>query len=155
MYLYLVQHAEAKPEQEDPARALSQRGRAELHKVALFTAAGGKLKVGSIQHSPKVRATETALLLAQHMEAAPDRQQADGLLPLDDPEIWAGRLTETHRDCMLVGHLPHLAKLASLLLTGSPEKTLLDFKMGGIACLHRDAEGGWSVSWMLIPEMLP
>ena len=38
MNLYLVQHAEAKPESEDPERRLSERGWAEIRKMARFAA---------------------------------------------------------------------------------------------------------------------
>jgi phosphohistidine phosphatase len=49
------------------------------------------------------------------------------LLPNDDPQEWASRLSEEKEDIMLVGQLPHLSKLASLLLAGSYEKDIIDF----------------------------
>ncbi len=36
MKLYLVQHAKAAPKEIDPERALTERGRQELRKVAAF-----------------------------------------------------------------------------------------------------------------------
>ncbi len=42
MFLYLVQHAEAKPESEDPQRGLSERGMKDIKKVASFI---GKLSL--------------------------------------------------------------------------------------------------------------
>ena len=38
MNLRLVQHAEAKPESEDPDRRLSERGRTEIRKMARISA---------------------------------------------------------------------------------------------------------------------
>jgi len=54
---------------------------------------------------------------------------------------------------MLVGHLPHLSRLSSLLLVGDPEKNIIAFRMAGIVCLRREEEN-WSVSWMIIPDLL-
>jgi phosphohistidine phosphatase len=36
MYLYLVQHGEAKREDEDPARGLTEKGTKDVHQVAQF-----------------------------------------------------------------------------------------------------------------------
>jgi len=57
-------------------------------------------------------------------------------------------------DTMLVGHLPHLGRLASLLLSGDKEKGIIDFKMGGIVCLKRFDDGHWAIEWMIIPEVI-
>jgi phosphohistidine phosphatase len=155
MYLYLVQHGEAKPEQEDPARPLTEKGRADVGRVALLVTAAGKLKITAIHHSPKTRAAETALILGEYIAPPVDIHASDGLLPLDDPLLWISRLMEINADCMLVGHLPHLAKLASRLVSGRTDRNIIEFKMGGMVCLHRSDEGIFSIAWMIVPEMLP
>jgi len=38
MFLYLVQHAEAKKEEEDPARGLSEKGLQDIKKMAAYAA---------------------------------------------------------------------------------------------------------------------
>jgi phosphohistidine phosphatase len=53
-----------------------------------------------------------------------------------------------------VGHLPHLSKLASLLLTKSDEKVSIGFKNSGIVCLQRDDSSNWLLSWSVTPEIL-
>lgn len=55
---------------------------------------------------------------------------------------------------MLVGHLPHLSKLAGLLLAGDPERKVVGFRQGGVACMERDEAGGWSVAWVVTPGLL-
>jgi len=55
---------------------------------------------------------------------------------------------------MLVGHLPHLSRLASRLICGDEERKVVSFQMGGVVCLERDAEGNWSVRWALTPELV-
>jgi phosphohistidine phosphatase len=52
---------------------------------------------------------------------------------------------------MLVGHLPHLRRLASLLLVGDPEREIIRFRNGAVVCLVT-MEGRWLVQWVLTPE---
>jgi phosphohistidine phosphatase len=80
---------------------------------------------------------------------------AEGLEPLADPKIWKNRLAEITEDTTIVGHLPHLSKLAGYLLTGDEGKEVVTFRMGGIACLERDESGRWTVQWMINPEIIP
>lgn len=153
MLLYLVQHAEAKREEEDPARPLSERGLSDIRRISDFLATGG-LKVSKILHSGKLRAKQTAEALAEGISAAGGIEQVGGLAPLDDPGVWRDRLKEELEDMMLVGHLPHLSKLAGLLLAGDPERRVVGFRPGGVVCLERDEVGSWSVRWVLTPELL-
>lgn len=154
MRVYLVQHGEAKPKEDDPQRPLSEKGWADVRKVAFFIAEQVSVKVNSIEHSGKTRAQQTAEVLAKHLNPDEGCKEVIGLGPLDDPEIWAKRLAETDQDRILVGHLPHLAKLAALLLCQDTEKEIVCFQMGGIVCLGKDESGAWSVNWMLVPQML-
>ncbi len=154
MFLFLVQHAEAKSKEEDPGRDLTEKGRQEMQRVADYL---GKrnLAINQIFRSGKTRAATTANVLAGSLKPSRGSFETDGLAPLDDPAIWAGRLAPMTESLMLVGHLPHLARLAALLLCGDKEKSVIHFKMGGVLCLRRDQEGFWGVEWMVIPEMLP
>jgi len=154
MNLYLVQHAEAKPESEDPERRLSERGRAEIRKMARFAAEHLKIRVPCILHSGKARARETAEVLAEALRPESGVEATDGLDPTADPRVWARRLTDSEEDAMLVGHLPHLSKLASLLLCGDEDKAVAAFQMGGMVCLRRDETGQWSVGWLVVPGIL-
>jgi phosphohistidine phosphatase len=55
---------------------------------------------------------------------------------------------------VLVGHLPHLSRLASLLLVDDPGREIVAFRMGGIVCCGH-GEGRWRLKWMLTPELIP
>ncbi len=55
---------------------------------------------------------------------------------------------------MLVGHLPHLARLAALLLSERDAPPVVDMRMGGVVCLER-TESLWQVLWFLTPETCP
>jgi phosphohistidine phosphatase len=54
---------------------------------------------------------------------------------------------------MIVGHLPFMEKLASLLVAGSEDADIVAFQMGGVVCLERDDVGVWRVRWMVTPDM--
>jgi phosphohistidine phosphatase len=153
MFLYLVQHGEAKREEDDPRRGLTDKGFKDVARTALHAQKLG-LTVSAIHHSGKTRALQTAQVLADHLKPAKGVSPASDLAPMDDPAIWSRRLSETPEDVMLVGHLPYMAKLAGLLLCGDTEKMFVDFKMGGIVCLKRLDGGRWALEWMIVPEMV-
>lgn len=154
MILYLVQHARAQPKEDDPQRPLSGQGQADIGKVAAFLGERGTVQVSRILHSGKLRARQTAEALAERLKATGSVSETDGLAPLDDPTVWAGRLADTDEDLMLAGHLPHMSKLAALLLTDNAEQPVIRFQMGGVVCLERDEEDRWSLRWMVVPELL-
>ncbi|MDD5556082.1 MAG: phosphohistidine phosphatase SixA [bacterium] len=154
MKAYLVQHGEAKPKDEDADRPLSERGRADVGKAAAFLAAAG-VRVGRILHSGRTRAAQTAALLAERLAPGGGVGRADGLDPLADAAAWAERLAAATDDTMLVGHLPHLARLSARLLRGDEERVVIGFTPGSVACMERDASGAWTLRWMLAPGLLP
>jgi phosphohistidine phosphatase SixA len=55
---------------------------------------------------------------------------------------------------MLVSHAPLLPRLASHLLAGEEDGSLLHFRTGTVACLSLDA-GRWQVEWMVPPILVP
>ena len=155
MFLYLVQHAEAKSKEEDPAQGLSEKGIQNIIKIAQF-ASKMEIKAFQIIHSGKARAMQTARVLADYLKMEKGIIESDGLAPMDEPKIWVERISATKEDIILVGHLPHLGKLTSLLLCGNQELNIVDFRMGGIVCLKRFEAGidKWAVEWMITPEVI-
>ena len=153
MYLYLVQHAEANREEEDPTRDLTAEGRRDLESVAQHLRRL-QVQVRQIFHSGKTRAQSTAQVLARHLQPPAGISKAQGLAPLDGPEIWADRIAKLDEDTLLVGHLPHLANLAALLITGNKKNSVLNFQMGGAVRLRRMESGHWAVDWMVVPETI-
>ena len=152
MNLYLVQHGEAMTKDVDPERPLSDRGRQDVTKVAQFVAKNCRMRISHIHHSGKLRARQTGDILAAGLNL-PEPIEIDGLAPLDDPSIWTCRLEELTDSIMLVGHLPHLARLTGALLCGGPEAAPVRFQMGGVVALVKK-DGQWSLEWMLVPDML-
>jgi phosphohistidine phosphatase len=153
MELYLVQHGPAKSESEDPQRPLTAEGRRTVERVAAFLAPLG-LRIERIEHSGKLRAQQTAELLAQALQPAGGVSEATGLAPNDDAGILMARLAAETGNLMLVGHLPHLSRLVSLLLGLSADRPAVQFQMGGLVRLDRSDAGNWVIRWMLIPDLL-
>jgi phosphohistidine phosphatase len=151
MYLYLVQHGEAKSAETDPTRGLTTKGIADVRKVAAHLQKLN-LDVKRIYHSGKTRAYETASLLAEQLKSVKGVVEAEGLGPQDDLQIWHELLKTLDEDVVLVGHLPHLRRLTSLLLCGEPERTVVHLKMGGMVCLRR-LEDEWSLEWAVSPDL--
>ena len=152
MQIYLVQHGLAKSKDEDPARSLTPAGREEVERVAR-AAAAADLRPASILHSGKTRAQQTAEIFAAHLKPARGVHAVEGLAPRDEPERIRERLERADEPLMLVGHLPHLSRLAALSLAGAPEREIVAFRNAGVVCL--EGKGGrFAVRWILTPELV-
>lgn len=154
MQLYLVQHGAAKSEAEDPQRGLTDQGRRTVERVADFLRPLA-LSIARIEHSEKLRARQTAELLAARLRPAEGTKQIPGIAPNDDVEPMRARLQQESKNLMLVGHLPYLSRLVARLLGIEAERVVVQFQMGGVVCLDRNPSGQWVVRWLLIPELLP
>ena len=152
MKLYLVQHAKAASKEMDPEHTLTEQGRRDIQKVAAFIRPLN-LSVDCLWHSGKRRAVQTAEVLAEAIETKEGTTARDGLGPNDDVVKIRDELASTKQDIMIVGHLPFLSKLTSLLLTGSESANTVAFKNAGIVCLSRYEGNGWQVDWVLTPKL--
>lgn len=153
MRLYLMQHGKPVPETEDPRRPLSEEGRGDANRVALFLK-GSHVSVRKVCHSGKLRAKETAEIMCEVLAGNLEPEERAGLAPKDDVQETAGWLREKNVDLLICGHLPHLGKLASLMVTGDESLPIVQFQQGGVLCLQRDDEGRWSIAWMVVPDLI-
>jgi phosphohistidine phosphatase len=153
MRVYLVQHGKAKSAEEDPERGLTEEGRNEVVEVAEFLE-GLRVTICLIQHSGKKRAEETAHIFAEYLRTASGPIHTTGLDPSDDPTETANFLKVYTDDLLIVGHLPHLERLTSLLLTGTPDQRPVRFTNAGVVCLEKESKGKWSLIWAVVPELL-
>jgi phosphohistidine phosphatase len=155
MRIYLVRHGEAVSDGEDPRRPLSPEGRRQVESVTGKARQAG-VSPRHIFHSPKLRARETAEILARGLfpnalpNALPDATGADirsipGISPDDDPASAAELAEVMAEDFMIVGHLPHLPRLVGLL-TGQS----LSFSTATMVCLEREG-AVWCVKWIVKP----
>lgn len=155
MRIYLVQHGRPVSKEENPDRPLSDEGRAEVEKVARFLDKCG-MRVETIFHSGKTRAEQTAEIMASSLNPSGKAVEKGGLSPLDDVKVTSKEIRGSEKDLMVVGHLPHLGRLAALLLTGDESRAVVAFQQGGVVCLEADeTREKWMVAWMLVPEIIP
>lgn len=151
MRVYLAQHGLAKDESEDAERPLSDQGREDVARVAGFLSLFEKPRPSRVVHSGKLRAAQTAEMFAESWGGLPVEQALD-LAPNADPSAWSAHLASINADVMLVGHLPHLQRLAGLLLSGETEREVIRFRNAGAVCLEK-SENGWSVCWQVNPTL--
>jgi len=154
VYVFLVQHAEARKKEEDPERHITEKGKEETTKIARFFTENIGISIDKIIHSTKTRARETAEILAQYIKPRKGSQEEADLEPLADPKIWAKKLGEIEENIMIVGHLPHLSKLTSILLCGDPDVEIVRFRYSNIVCLERTEEGKWILNWIIRPDII-
>jgi len=162
MQLLLVQHGRAVSEQVDPRRPLSDEGRREVQRVArvleAVCASALEQPVMQVRHSGKARAEQTATMLAASLPSPPPVVRAEHLAPGDDPAPLVQELNgrgEESGSLMVVGHLPHLARLAGALLCGQPERCPIRFVNAGIVALRWVGPQAWAVEWSLSPCLCP
>jgi phosphohistidine phosphatase len=147
MRIYLMRHGEAVSDQEDPRRPLSPEGRRQVERVAQKARQAGAAP-RHIFHSPKLRAQETAEILARGLfPDAPceDLRAISGIAPDDDPSSAAELAEVMSEEFMIVGHLPHLPRLVGLLADRS-----LSFSTATMVCLEREG-AAWVVKWIATP----
>ncbi len=154
MQLYLVQHGASKSESEDPQRSLSDEGRQTVEQMADLLSSLG-LVIECIEHSDKLRARQTAEIVAARLRPREGARQVAGLGPNDYVEPMRDRLQTESNNVMLVGHLPYLSRLVAMLLGVRKDHTVLEFRMGGVVRLDRNESGDWVVRWAITPELLP
>ncbi len=153
MKLYLVQHAKAASKEADPERPLTKEGLQDIQKIAAFIKPLN-LCVDYLWHSGKKRSVQTSDVLAEVIRINKGKTARDGLDPNDNAITLKNELSSTRQDIMIVGHLPFLAKLTSLLLAGSESADTVAFKNAGIVALACCEKNQWQLEWMVIPELL-
>ena len=153
MRLYLVRHGSAVSEMENSARPLSELGVGEAKRMAEALGRAG-IRVEEIRHGGKVRAEQTAQIIAKHVSAE-EPVRAEGLKPNDQVRAVRDELANRTADLMLAGHLPFLERLASLLIAGNESTAAITLFAASCAGLKRDDAGNWSLLWLLAPSILP
>lgn len=148
MKLYLIQHGLALAKEEDPERPLSTHGKAQTQRTAEYMKSRS-IKVETIWHSTKLRAVQTAEIIAEAL-ACGKIQARDDMNPLDAVDKLPGEILASNKDIMIIGHLPFLQKLADRLLIGSEESGIIAFKNSGVVSLDYDEK--WKIDWLVSPE---
>jgi phosphohistidine phosphatase len=155
MDLYLMQHGRATTDAENPERPLTDAGQAAVQRVAARVRAAG-VRVSHCVHSGKLRVEQTARLLVSEIGTEASVEVRPGLAPNDPvaPTVeWLRGVTE-HQALALVGHLPFLDSLASLLVAGNEDAQVVHFRMGGLVKLEpKEDRDGFAVVWAIPPDL--
>ena len=146
MQFYLVRHGEAVSQAINGQRPLTPGGRHDVEGLGRAAAARG-VRPRKILHSGLLRAQQTAELLSKSLGGLDEIRELGGLRPDDDPFLASAELESSTVPLMLVGHLPHLSRLASCLVAGDPERVVVEFAPATMVCLSHDDR--WKIVWKL------
>ena len=157
--LYLVRHAIAAERgakwPDDTKRPLTHKGRARMRQAVQGLDALGAT-IDLVLTSPLVRAQQTAAILAEELDSAPDVAVLDVLAPDHRPLDVATALGSQPRpkSVALVGHEPDMGELAAWLI-GAKEP--LPFRKGGICLIEAPVlppGRNCALIWFATPRML-
>jgi phosphohistidine phosphatase len=160
MTLYMLRHALAEdlaPGGDDYDRRLTQDGCDRTREAAVGMRALG-LKFDVILSSPKVRALETASLVAGAYDKQPAPEPIDALRDEIPAERAVAALSPYFmlKHVLIVGHEPQLSAICSLILTGNRDLLKMDLKKGGCVAidLNRTDRTGAALVWMMSQKQL-
>ncbi len=156
MLLHLLRHAHAgNPEAwdgPDAARPLSEKGRDQAERLGVFLAQMS-FRTDAIITSPKVRAAETAEIVAGHLGVAvTEDDRLAGLLDLDALEAVLTGAGDPDRP-VVVGHDPDFSEL----LAGLCDAANVPMRKGAFARIECDRPlrpGGGTLRWLISPDAL-
>ena len=156
--IYLIQHAKSKSKEEDPGRPITDEGRKTVEMVGAYLARLG-ISFDRVFHSGKLRAEQTAKILADSLKISERVEAHKGLDPQDPVNAitpWLSKQAQQGRKSVaIVGHLPFLDRLASLLVAGNETSGVIAFQYAGVVRLDPKVEGqGYTVRWVLTPELI-
>lgn len=151
MYLYILQHGDAVSKAVDPERPLSAQGKRDIEKIASILR-GMQVQPAYIFHSGKLRARQSARIIAATLAPGIEPAQADGLAPNDDPAIIIEHIIRLDGSLLIASHMPFVSRLCSDLLSGGPGCQFASVP-GSLICLEKTTQG-WQLDWMLRPQLL-
>ncbi|MEX0804668.1 MAG: phosphohistidine phosphatase SixA [Candidatus Binatia bacterium] len=152
MEFYLVRHGESVSAAAGSRRPLTPTGRRDVERVARAAAARG-VQVSQIFHSGILRAQQTAGVFSNILSPVNGMRELAGLRPDDDPLLAKAELETSTTAIMLIGHLPHMSRLAACLSFGVPDRTGVEFAPATIVCFSHENKL-WKMLWQLTPTSL-
>ena len=157
MEIYLMQHGEAYPEDQDPERSLTPKGEDQIHSSGKALRKLG-VDVDLIVSSPKKRARQTAEIVAGELGYSMERievtETLEPLAPSRDAITYLRRFGD-RRKVLLAGHLPSLGEIASNLMSEGTHVSI-HFEMGGVCRIDVEAipTHAGDLRWILTPTHL-
>lgn len=152
MRIYLARHGMAVPGHIDPASPLSDEGKEQVEAIGKFLAQSG-VSFTRVFHSGKTRARQTAEILARATGSEASPEHMPGLSPMDPVEPVLLEMNTWTQPALVTGHLPFMGNMLDLMLAGRAAGALAEFFTGSMACLEKQPAGGWTLRWMISPEL--
>ncbi len=149
MDFYLVRHGEAVSQAVNGQRPLTPGGRRDVERIGQAAAERG-IQPAQIFHSGLLRAQQTAEILGERLGRIDGVRELVGLRPDDDPVIAKAELESSTVSLILVGHLPHIRRLASFLVAGDADRELVEFAPATVLGLSYE-DYRWKILWKLTP----
>lgn len=147
--LYFVQHGLAVDKTDDPERPLSPAGIEQTGTVARHLQRTA-IPISTVFHSGKLRALQTAEIIA----AALDINSVSGIAHLSPNDDVISIIKDLNiKNALYVGHLPHLEKLVSYLVTNQNSPGIIRFQNSGVVCLEKN-DLAYHIKWYLTPDLL-
>jgi phosphohistidine phosphatase len=150
MYLYFVRHGDASNDaRSDRERPLTEKGKKRTQQAASVLAALA-VAPAAVYSSPRVRARQTAAILARALDASVTiRDEMD----FDFSPLGLHLLIENHApdaEILLVGHNPSISEVVNALTGAS-----ISMRKGAIACveLPQGASVGGELLWLMPPRL--
>lgn len=157
MLLYLMQHGASLPSEAAPEEPLSPMGLEQVEKSAAATARMA-ITFDAIIASPKLRSRETAELMARATGFPVSEIRTATEVKAMTPAHQTLELLDALADAqsvLVAGHMPNLARLASLLLTGD-DRPRVAVHNAGLMCIEipgpRSRRG--TLAFSLTPQQL-
>jgi phosphohistidine phosphatase len=151
LYLYVLQHGEAVPKEIQPDRPLSEQGIRDIRILAMHMKNMG-VQLGNVFHSGKLRAQQSARLIADTISPGTRPVQTEGLNPNDDPMVIVEDIEQIDANILIVSHMPFVSRLCSTLLTGDTDAEFASMP-GTLFCLEKE-DVKWRLAYMLRPDFL-
>lgn len=150
-----MRHGDAADAREDAQRPLSEKGVKEARQAGEFLSIAKESPL-LIWHSELLRAKQTAGIVAKSLNLSQNLRGRAGLRPEDSAEDFAREIETDAPEggVMVVGHMPFVADLASLLLAGSASFLSLRFTTGALLCLERTGWGAWIQCYHLPAKLI-
>ena len=148
MKTYFMQHGLALASDIDPARPLSEEGKVETARIGTLLQRHD-IRIDQILHSGKLRAEQTASIMAETLGISEIRELA-GMGPNDNPQQLIDQLDQDHS--LHVGHLPHIQRVVTRLITTHDDPAVIQFRNSAVACVQLAGEGN-RLNWFITPQL--
>jgi phosphohistidine phosphatase len=160
MDLFILRHGKAGKATVGPgdaARPLTQKGRDEINRVAVWMKEQN-FWFDSIATSPLKRARQTAAIVASELDMEERLAVWDELAPGGDPDTVCYNASQQGNDAtvLIVGHEPALSELISTIISGEGDSSIVLAK-GGLAKIgnysFKTRPSGF-LRWLVTPKLI-